>query len=219
MTQQTINVGATPGDGTGDAASVAFGKANANFAELYGRLSGGTAWPVRKATPKIAGDWGGTALATLALTAARQYFVPLVVPRAMPLTALKISVTTASAGTAAIGVYANTQDASGNDIPGALLASVTGLDTSATGDKSGTIAAGYTLQPGTLYWISAIASAAATVRALAVGSVQTVLGRTVNNTTVISYLYAAGSGSALPNPAPSSLSAGTGSCPALYLVE
>ena len=217
MTQQTINVGATPGDGTGDAASVAFGKANANFAELYGRLSGGTAWPVRKATPKIAGDWGGTALATLALTAARQYFVPLVVPRAMPLTALKISVTTASAGTAAIGVYANTQDASGNDTPGALLASVTGLDTSATGDKSGAVA--YTLQPGILYWISGIASAAATVRALAVGSVQTALGRTVNNTTVISYLYAAGSGSALPDPAPSSLSAGTGSCPAIYLAE
>lgn len=217
MAQQTIGIGTAPNDGTGDDPRTAFGKANSNFDELYARPPSGTPWPVRKATPKIAGDWGGTALGTLAVTAARQYFVPIMVPRAMPLTGLRISVTTASAGTASAGIYANTQDGSGNDTPGALLASATGLDTSATGDKTGAIT--YTLQPGVLYWVSLICSAAATLRALAVGSVQTVLGRTVNNTTVISYLYAAGTGSTLPDPASASLTAGTASVPAIYLVE
>lgn len=219
MTQQLINVGSAPDDGTGDDPRTAMAKTNANFTDLYARPPSGTPWPVRKATPKIAGDWGGTALSTQALTASRQYFVPVTVPRAMPLTSLRLSVTTASAGTAAIGIYDNTQDGSGNDTPGNLVASVTGLDTSATGDKTGTIAGGYILQPGVLYWVSLIGSAAATVRALAVGSVQTVLGRTVNNTTAISYLYVAGSGSTLPATASTSLTAGTGSCPAVYLVE
>ena len=184
-----------------------------------GSAAAQTAYPKRKATPKIAGDIGGTALTTLALTAARQYFVPLVVPRAVVLSGLRISVTTASAGSVSAGLYANTTDASGNDSPGALLASVTGLDTGATGDKTGTFAAAAQLQPGTLYWVSLIGSAAATVRALAVGSRGCELGRTVNNTTAITYLYAAGSGSTLPTNAAATPTAGTGSTPALYLLE
>lgn len=35
MAQQVINIGASPGDGTGDALRVAFQKCNANFTELY----------------------------------------------------------------------------------------------------------------------------------------------------------------------------------------
>lgn len=35
MTQQTINIGAAPNDGTGDPARTAFGKVNSNFNELY----------------------------------------------------------------------------------------------------------------------------------------------------------------------------------------
>jgi hypothetical protein len=35
MAQQTIDVGSTPNDGTGDPIRDAFGKANANFSELY----------------------------------------------------------------------------------------------------------------------------------------------------------------------------------------
>lgn len=219
MAQQTINTGAAANDGTGDTPRAAGDKINANFAELYARAPSATPWVVRKSTPKVVGDWGGLALTTQALTAARQYFVPIMVPRAMPLTALRLSVTTAVAGTASMGIYSNTQDATGNDTPGALLASATGLDTGATGDKTGTLTGGFTLQPGVLYWVSLIGSAAATVRALAVGSVQTVLGRSVNNTAVISYLYAAGSGSTLPATAAATPTGGVGSCPALYLVE
>src|SRR5215467_5602313 len=35
MSQQIINIGTTPGDGTGDQARVAFDKCNQNFTELY----------------------------------------------------------------------------------------------------------------------------------------------------------------------------------------
>lgn len=173
-------------------------------------------WPKRSNTPRIAGDVAGTALTTLTLTAARQYFVPLAVPRRVNLTGLRISVATASAGTASIGIYDNTQVA-GNDAPGALLASVTGLNTGTTGNKDGALS--YTLLPGQIYWASLIASAAATVRALAVASVQTALGRVVNSSAAVTYLYAAGSGATLPNPAPTALANGTDKCPAIYLLE
>lgn len=177
----------------------------------------GVAYPKRTATPKIVGDIGGAALTTLALTPARQYFVPLVVPRKVVLIGLRISVTTASSGTANIGVYGNTQ-VGGNDAPGSLLAAISAtLDTATAGDKNGSIS--FTLVPGVLYWVSLIASAAATVRALAVSSIQTALGRSVNGTTVISYLHATGFGSTLPATAPTTLTTGTGSCPAIYLIE
>jgi hypothetical protein len=175
------------------------------------------AYPKRSATPKIVGDVAGTALTTLALTASRQYFIPFVVPRDVNLTGLRISVTAASSGTASIGIYGNAV-VSGSDAPGSLLASVTGLDTGSTGDKTGSLS--YTLQAGTLYWASLISSVAATVRALAVASQQTALGRTANNTTVISHLFVAGSGSTLPTTAPTALTAAAGAVtPAIYLLE
>jgi len=40
MAQQTINVGSTPNDGTGDPARTAFTKCNDNFTELYARSGG-----------------------------------------------------------------------------------------------------------------------------------------------------------------------------------
>ena len=178
--------------------------------------AGAIAWPRRSATPRIVGDIGGTALTTLALTASRLHFILFTVPRPVQLTGLRISVTTAATGTAAIGIYGNTKVA-GEDAPGNLLASATGLDTGTTGDKTGAVS--YTLSPGMIYWACTIASAAATLRALAVASIQSGLGRTVNNTTVISHLFAAGSGSTLPAIAPTTLTAGTSSCPAIYLLE
>jgi hypothetical protein len=153
------------------------------------------------------------------LTASRQYFIPLVVPVNVTLTGLRISVTTASAGAANIGIYANTQSG-GNDTPGARIAQITAtLDTGTTGDRTGNFASSVTLTAGTLYWVSVIGSAAATIRALAVASVQTALGRQVNGTGAITHLFASGSGSTLPDPAPGSLSDGTGVCPAIYLIE
>jgi hypothetical protein len=43
MTQQVINVGAAPNDGTGDPARTAFTKTNSNFTELYSSVTAGTA--------------------------------------------------------------------------------------------------------------------------------------------------------------------------------
>jgi hypothetical protein len=177
------------------------------------------AYPRRTSTPKIAGDIGGTALSTITLTASRQYFIPLVVPRDVTLPSLRISVTTAASGAANLGIYANTQSG-GNDVPGARIAQITAtLDTGSTGDKTGNFASSVTLTAGTLYWVSVICSAAAVIRALAVGSCQVALGRQVNSTGAITYLFVAGSGSTLPDPAPGSLSDGTGVCPAIYLIE
>jgi len=174
------------------------------------------AYPKRIATPKIIGDVVGASLVTVTLTVSRLYFFPFIVPRNVILTGLRISVTTASAGTASIGIYNNTV-VGGEDFPGSLLASVTGLDTGTTGDKTGSLS--YTLNAGTLYWACIIGSAAATLRGLGT-SQSTCLGRVSGGTTYVSYLYAAGSGSTLPPTAPASLgSAGGLVFPAIYLLE
>lgn len=195
------------------------------WAEVSAAAGGGgwpgpsIAYPKRKTTPKIVGDVAGTALATLVVPAARQYFVPLVVPRQVTLSGLRINVTTASAGTANAGIYSNTVVAS-EDSPGILLASTApAFSVGATGDKTSNFASNYTLQPGTLYWASVICSAAATLRAVPIASVQTSLGRQVNGSNVISHLWVAGSGSTLPTTASTSLTAGTGNIPAIFLIE
>jgi hypothetical protein len=173
-------------------------------------------YPKRAATPKIVGDVSGTILVSMAITASRLYFIPLITPRNVVLTGLRISVTTTATGTVSIGIYSNTV-VSGSDIPGSLLTSVTGLDTGTTGDKTGSLS--YTLQAGTLYWACLIASGAPAIRGVPATCAQAVLGRTVNNTTMISHLYASGSGATLPDPAPTSLTAGTSTIPGIYLVE
>ena len=173
-------------------------------------------FPLRLATPKIAGDINGTALTSLALTASRQYFVPFSVPRAIAITSLRISVTANVAGNGAVGIYGNTV-VSGSDAPGDQLVQATGLVMGvANEDKTG--AAAITLLPGQIYWASLISSSAATVRALPVGAVQASLGRVVNNTTSVTHLFVSGSGSTLPATASTSLSNGTGNIPAIYLV-
>lgn len=173
-------------------------------------------FPRRVATPKVAGDINGTALTTLALTASRQYFVPFSVPRATSITDLRISVTTFVTGDGSVGIYGNTV-VSGSDTPGERLVQATGLVMgTANGDKTG--AAAITLLPGKIYWASLISSSAATVRALPVGAVQGSLGRVVNNTTSVTHLFVSGTGSTLPATAATSLSNGTTSAPAIYLV-
>lgn len=175
-------------------------------------------WVRRLNTPKIAGDAACTALTTLALTASRLYFVPFTVPRQVDLGGLRISVTTASAGSASIGIYG--QYAPGGDEgAGSLIASATGLNTGTTGDKSFGFANSVRLVTGRTYWAALICSATPTLRALAVGSVQMALGRAVNATGAITHLFAAGDGSTLPQDAPYPLSEGTGSVPAIYLLE
>lgn len=180
-------------------------------------LGSAVPWVRRSATPRIAGDIACSALTTLALTASRVYWVPVCAPREVTLSGLRVSVTTASAGTASVGLYANAF-VSGNDAPGTLIASADNLATGTTGDKTGSFSGSQTLAPGTLYWVAVIGSAAATVRALPIGAIASAMGRTANNTTAITHLFAAGSGSTLPASAPA-VTAGTGSVPAIYLIE
>lgn len=188
------------------------------FGEASFDHAGAIAWPVRQSSPRIIGDAGGTALTTLALTASRQYFIPFSVPRTLALLALRLSVTAASAGSASVGVYANDTTVSGDDAPGNLLASASGLNVGTTGNKDGSLTLPDLCRPGIIYWASVICSSAATVRALAVASVQPSLGRASNSTNAVTYLYAAGSGSTMPNTASGALTEGTGSCPAIYMV-
>jgi len=132
------------------------------------------------------------------------------------LTGLRLSVITAVAGTASIGIYGNAVSGA-DDVPGSLLASVTGLSTGVAGNVTGTLS--YTLTAGTLYWASIICSAAPSLRALTVSSIQSCLGRASNSTAVVSHVYAAGSGSTLPATAPAVTDAVGAVTPAIYLVE
>lgn len=177
------------------------------------------AYPKRKTTPKVVGDTNCTALTTQAFTAGRLYFLPLTVPRSVVLSGLRISVTTASAGTASVGIYANTQDGNGDDAPGALLASATGLNTGSTGNKDGTFSAPLLLEPGVLYWACVIGSATATVRAVPLGSMQSALGRTPSANTSTTCLYANGSGSTMPAAAPAIAGVSNAAIVAIYLLE
>lgn len=61
MSQQTINVGASPNDGTGTPLRTAFQYTNSNFSELYTALGGGSGLP--GATTQVIFNDGGTNLA------------------------------------------------------------------------------------------------------------------------------------------------------------
>lgn len=61
MAQQTINIGASPNDGTGTPLRTAFQSTNSNFTELYTALGGGVGLP--GATTQVIFNDGGTNLA------------------------------------------------------------------------------------------------------------------------------------------------------------
>lgn len=166
------------------------------------------------ASMHIAGDIAGTALTTLALTALRCYLIPFTVGKALPVSQLMASVTTLLAGTGSLGIYAN--DPTGDiDNPGSkLFEGSTTIDTTTTGDKY--VGCSYTLQPGVLYWAALVCSAACTVRALAVASQHSGMGRAAAATASISHLYVALGSISLPATMPPGTQ-GTGICPAIYL--
>jgi hypothetical protein len=135
-----------------------------------------------------------TAGTTLALTASRTYWIPFAVPRKVNITQLAINVTTASAGTHYVGIYASDYywQPTGSPLVSASF------DASATGVKTASVS--LTLQPG-IYWFVWAAGSAATVRAIALAACASLGlgGLGTGNTT---YYYT--SGSTLPDPAPAS---------------
>lgn len=174
-------------------------------------------YPVRKESPKIVGDLALTALGTLPVVTRRLYAIPFITPRSLTLTNLRFSVTAGSNGTISMGIYDNIKLANGNDNPGNLLGSVTGLNSSGNQNRDGPIA--FTFQPNTLYWLTLMPTAAPTLRAVAVASVQSGLGRVVRTNNGVTHLYRDYTVFGLPTLAPTDFLSGTGNIPAIYLVE
>lgn len=151
-----------------------------------------------------------TALTTLGLTANRIYYIPFVPPISITITSLAVEVTTASAGTGRIGIYDTA-----NFRPSELIAgSVININTGTTGVKSGTV--NITLMAGKLYWLALINTSAATIRAVAVAGVQTLMGIATGGTAWNTHYFQAGSGGVLPATA-GTPSSGTGALPAIYV--
>jgi hypothetical protein len=135
-----------------------------------------------------------TAGTTLALTSGRTYWIPFVVPRKVNITQLAINVTTSSAGTHYVGIYASDYYWQPTGSP--LISA--SFDTSSTGVK--TANESLTLQPN-VYWFAWAAGSGATVRAIALAACAS-LGLGNLGTANTTYYYT--SGSTLPDPAPSS---------------
>ena len=56
MAKQTINIGSSANDGTGDPLRTAFDKINDNFTELYGADDDATNFVVEDTSPQLGGD-------------------------------------------------------------------------------------------------------------------------------------------------------------------
>ncbi len=165
---------------------------------------------------RVAGQITSATLTTVGLTANRQYFVPFTTWRKETLTSLGFAVTSASAGSASIGVYDTVTDATYGDVPQNLLASVTGLDTGTTGNKFGTVS--LILDPGKIYWASLICSAGPTVRVLPAAGLFSAFGAALGATTPITALFAFSTDSSLINPVTASdLFINTTVPPVIYL--
>ncbi|MBT9169471.1 MAG: hypothetical protein DDT19_02831 [Syntrophomonadaceae bacterium] len=116
----------------------------------------------------------GAALGAGAPTANVLRAIPFIVSKTTTIDQMAISVTTAVAGLARIGIYAD----NGNNYPGALVVeatSVTQIDTGIAGVRIATGGLPVVLQPG-LYWLAIVGNAAPTIRTFTVASMLPVLG-------------------------------------------
>jgi hypothetical protein len=163
-------------------------------------VSGPNTMPVRVPSGQRLGVGvaNGTPLTTIAMTAARCIYLPLMVARRTRIDTLGISVTAPIAGSATLGLYASDGDAN-NDYPGTLLLSSSAINTGSTGTKLEPM--DYTLEPGVLYFVGLACSAAITLRGVAVDGKYPTLGFFDGLTTMVSQYYQATSGSVLPSPA------------------
>lgn len=122
----------------------------------------GTATPFHS-VPLLAGTYYyplHDARTAMVLTANRLFFVPLWVPRSLTVDRLSAEVTALTAGTLRCGIYNDT----GDGLPGRLLADLGGQSTGAVGVLNYDPAGPLTLQAG-VWWLAAVGSASATVRA------------------------------------------------------
>lgn len=123
----------------------------------------------------IANCVNALALTTGAATANVLRALPFVAPaRGGTLDRLAFNVTTLLAGNARIGLYKNVSES--NLYPQTLLFDSGDISTATAGVKTASLA--QDLEPGALYWVAIVGSAAATMRALAVGGCSHILGTT-----------------------------------------
>lgn len=144
----------------------------------------------------------------------RVYFLPFSVTSPLSISGLSFTVTTAAAGTAELGIYANTVVAGSGDTPGALLAAATGLSVAATGVVTGAMP--FAFMPGELYWIAITTAAAIAVYHIPAWFLQDSLGADAGMSAITS-LFLAGTG-VLPNPV-GLVSVSAGNAPAIALLE
>lgn len=150
-----------------------------------------------------------TALTTLTLTGNRVYYIPFIPKIDCRITELAVEVTTASSGSGQVGVY----NSNANYRPHTLLGYIS-ISTGTTGVKSGAV--NISLVAGRLYWLAIVNSSGATVRALAVGGIDTILGISTGGTAWNTHYYQSVSSAVLPSPAGANTN-GTGSVPAIYI--
>lgn len=136
-----------------------------------------------------AGQVNAVAMTTDTPTANVLRAIPLVVAGDITLDCIGINVTSAVAGNARMGIYADV----GNLYPGSLILAAGEVNTGSTGVKSLTIS--QALTPG-LYWVALVNNAAPTIRALSLTGCLALLGSdsTLATTGVgwsVAYTYAA----------------------------
>jgi hypothetical protein len=150
MTQQTINVGTNPNDGTGDSLRVAMQKTQANFTDLYGG-AGGAAGGGLPVVGHIASRWyafkdQATGAAGNVVTLGTMYATLVRVSEKLTIDHLSAKVSTISAaGNFQLALYAV-----GNKTPTGLPLAYTGsISTgSATAPTTGTLTGGSLVSAG-----------------------------------------------------------------------
>lgn len=147
MAKQTINVGTSANDGTGDPLRDAFIKTNDNFTELYNKSVG-----IHAVIPLVSGDSvvptnNGTALTTSALISNRLYAIPFISNQSFTTSGFYINCSSLQAASLArILVFSDL-----NGKPDQKLFESSNLDLSTTGIKTATTS--FSIVAGTTYWL------------------------------------------------------------------
>lgn len=142
-----------------------------------------------------------TALTTLTTSPNLGRFIPFAVRKAIRITRVSISVSTAASGTASIAIYQSNPSASGFP-PTNRLYLASGLSTGTTGVVSATGLA-WNLQPG-IYWLAVWTSAGPGLRAVPVGNLHPISTDIAGNNASVNHYTVSGLTGGLPTTAPTS---------------
>lgn len=201
MAKQTINVGTTANDGTGDTLRDSFVKVNENFTEVYDKKVG-----VHSILPLSSGyitNNSVNASASLSLASAtnRITLMPYIPAQSFTTSNFIINVPTGLVGSnARILVYSDV-----NGTPTSKLYESANLDCSTIGNK--TAVTSFSFVVGTTYWLAVHTSAAITLNSLPNTGVMSIGGSITNPLTCYTTTAAFGSAPAtIPGTSGSTIS-------------